>query len=361
MLALHRTVDHLHSLVEIIAHDHFQLRDTEHEEHEGGDDLDGKDLDVELEQTDTALLIERLPRIKHGHAAAATEDLRRDRPSEGAVEGDDGLVFLGQHGGLHTLEGDVCGDDDEDEAADGDEDDEDELHEREFLHRAWVAAVALRVVKLHHHGDEEAAGDVQGGLLRDGADCGGEDDFLGCFDGGDAAVPALRAWGGDDGVGPGHLEGAETDRCEDGDEGMVERGRVGGEHLDDGGVEEGIDHCDMEAAETGPWTGDGAEVFEGCTQLRGDGRLFDKEEVGLQSLEGRLLGFLVLSEKGRIDFGVLVVGGRGLEGCGGRTLDHRQGRHDVVVGIGNLAERRISGSIVDEGDGMELTAAMTAM
>ena len=89
----------------------------------------------------------------------------------------------------------------------------------------------------------EGAWHVDSSLFGNSEDCGGNEDIPDSSPGGDTAVPGLGARVGDDDVGPDHLETAESDACENGDEGAGERvtEAVGAEEADDAAVEKVID------------------------------------------------------------------------------------------------------------------------
>ena len=182
--------------------------------------------------------------------------------------------------------------------------------------------------------DKESAWHVDGGLFGNSEDGSGDKDVPHSGPGRDTAEPALAAGFGDDGVGPGHLETAEGDACEDGDEGAGKRvtGDVGADEADDAAVEKVVDYGDVEAAETGEGASLGAEVLDGGAHFGGDGLLLDEEEVRFDNLG--LFGFLVLGEEGSVDF--VGVGELGFESCGGRSLDHGESCYDITVGVGDL-------------------------
>ena len=229
-------------LLEIVTHDQPQLSDNNHDEHNRRSDLHGEDLDVQLYQPDPCGPIECLPCIKHRYRTAAAQDLRLDFAGEGTVEGDDGLVFLGKHGSLDTLEGDVRGDGDEDDRPKGDEANQEHLHQRDFLYGGSVLAIVAWVLESITHSDEKSTGHVDGSLLGHGENSRGDDDVLASLDGGKAAEPALGAWLGDDNMGPSHLKPAKSDRCDDGNNWLPDgMGHVGSEKVNDQAVREVID------------------------------------------------------------------------------------------------------------------------
>ena len=125
-------------LVEVITHKESELSTQDHDEHNGSESRHKEDLEVQLHQPNPRRPVERLPSFEHGHGTAATQDLRFDFSGEGAVEGDNGIIFLGQHGSLNTLECDLGWDDDEDEDANADETDEDHLQGRNLLRAAHI-------------------------------------------------------------------------------------------------------------------------------------------------------------------------------------------------------------------------------
>ena len=72
-----------------------ELSNQNHEEHDGSKDRDEEDFEVELHQPYPCRSVKGLPCIKHRHGTAAAQYLRFDFTSEGAVEGDNGLILLG--------------------------------------------------------------------------------------------------------------------------------------------------------------------------------------------------------------------------------------------------------------------------
>ena len=124
--------------VELITRDQLDLSNQNHDEHDGSKERYEEDLEVKLHQSDPCRPVKRLPRVKHGHGAAATQDLRFDFTSEGAVEGDNGFILLRQHGSLDTFESDVGGNDDGDEEADANKTDEEHLQQGNILRAANI-------------------------------------------------------------------------------------------------------------------------------------------------------------------------------------------------------------------------------
>ena len=102
----------LDNFVEIVTHDQPRLADEKADEHHGGEDLEGDDLDVELDEADPRGPVEGLPGIEHADASAAADDGGLESTAKAPVEGDDGFVFLGQHRCLHAGQGDLGGEDD---------------------------------------------------------------------------------------------------------------------------------------------------------------------------------------------------------------------------------------------------------
>ena len=123
---------------EFITHKQPELSNQRHDEHDGSKSRYEEDLEIQLHQPNPCRPIKSLPSFEHGHGTATTQDLRFDFSGESAVEGDNRVIFLGQHGSLDTLECDVGWDDYENEDADADETDEDHLQESNVLRTAHV-------------------------------------------------------------------------------------------------------------------------------------------------------------------------------------------------------------------------------
>lgn len=274
-----------HLIEDIIPVDHPHLRDREHDEEDRGRELDGRDLGVQLHETEPRGPVERLPCVEHGHDALATHELGLHLPAKGSIEGNDGVILLRQERGLDALEGDVGGEDDEDggqeaagEHGEGGERNRFLLHLGQVLEAAGVCEIALEVEDL-----EEGDGDADGSLFGEGPHGGREEDLLALVEGGEATVPFLLARGADDDVGPEHLQAAEDDGGEDGGEGLRDQSAAeeGGQELEEHVVHEMVDESDLEATEAGPGSGFSLEVFDGGADLGGDGFGLDVEELEL--------------------------------------------------------------------------------
>lgn len=181
---------------------------------------------------------------------------------------------------MDTLECNISWDDDGDEDPDADETDE-EIQQQGTILRSGSGCVDLFVVVGLVYKDKKGAWHVDGGLFGNSEDGSGDKDVPDSGPGRDAAKPALAARVGYDDVGPGHLETAERDACENGNEGAGERvaGDVGADEADDAAVKKVVDYGDVEAAETGKGASLGTEVLDGCAHFGGDGLLLDEEEV----------------------------------------------------------------------------------
>ena len=272
------------NFVEVITHDQLRLADESAHEDHGGEDLEGNDLEVELDEADASSPVERLPGVEHADASAAADDRGLDSAAEAPVEGDDGLVFLGQHRCLHAgqsnLGGEYDGEDDEQGDQRADEDLGGVAREDfggDFAVVGRVLGVALEAVGAEHEG-----GDVESELLGGGPDGRGEEDFAAGVEAGEAAPPALGAWGAHDDVGPGHVEAAEDGVGDDGEEGLCEQGAgEAAEEVEEQTVGQVVDDGDMQTAEARPWAGLSLQVLYGGADLGGDGLAFDEEELWL--------------------------------------------------------------------------------
>ena len=241
-------------------HNQPEFPNNQHEEHDSSSDLKSNDLGIKLDQPDSCGSIECLPCIKHTHSTVTSEDLRLGLSTEGAVEWNNGLVLLWEHRSLHTLEGHVCGDDDEDDRGNSSKSDHQELETGEFL----LALIALAVHGIGERG-EKGSRHVDSGLLGDGHDGSRNEDVLASLNGGEAAVPSLFAWVGNNDVSPGHLEAAEGNACDDGDDGTVYATEC--EEVGDEAVDDVVDECYVEATEGSSTSTDRLDVFECCSHL----------------------------------------------------------------------------------------------
>ena len=328
----------LQHLVEVITHDESKFANDSHDEEDGGNDLDRKDLDIKLDQPPPAFLVKSLPCIKHANAAIAAQDLRLDLSTKGPVEGHNGLILFWKHRSLHTLEGDLGWDDNADESAAGDEYYEDHFDQGDLLHSLGIAAVCLWVAKLVLNREKQTSGDIHGSLLGDSEDSSWKEDVLGCLEGRKATVPGLGRRVRYDDVGPDHLNAAEANSCDNRDD-SAETAICGSEEANDGAVNEVVNQGNVETAETGEWAAYGAEMLDCGTELGCDRRSLDEEEFGLKFLEVLLLGLLILREKRSINFGRFILD-NGLEGSSSRGLDHGQSSHEIAIGVIDLFSRQ---------------------
>ncbi len=298
-------------LLKVITHDDPQFRNHNHEEHNGGSNLHRKDLPIKLNQPDSSGLIKALPRIKRTYSTSTTNNLRHDLASEGTVEGDDGLVFFGQHGSLHALERHVGGYDDKDDGSDTEEANEEHLERGDLADGLRVAAIRRGILPCLGYSHEKGSWDIDCSLFRNSVDGGGDDDIFPGLDGWDTLVPALLARVGDDDVSPCHLDAAEYDNRDDGDEG-ADNGDVCHEGVEDvydeavGGV---VDDGDVEAAKACEAATDGLEMADCGAHGACDRLLLDQEEICLH--RAHLALSLVVKKRS-----VNLIGVK-LEGCGG--------------------------------------------
>ena len=155
--------------------------------------------------------------------AGPAQDLRHDSAVEGAVEGNNGLVFFRKEGSLDTLEGDVGGDDDEDNVHD------DEQEKREGLGQNGELLGFRESGQLRRVGQEGlkaepevelAEADDQDLLQRRHDECGACE-FSERGARGDTLVEALRGRFADDDVRPGGVQAAQDRGGGDCDDGVV--------------------------------------------------------------------------------------------------------------------------------------------
>ncbi len=260
--------------MQLLPHNKPKLSNHGHDEPKRNRKLDQSNFCVKLHQPQSRGPAERLPRIEHAHGATTAKDLGLYFSAKGAVEGDDGLVFLGEHGSLHARETDVGGKDDKDGHEEtGDSDEEVFPHDDgagSIVHLAELRGV---VVAVEAKGKVEHDGHVERDLLCDGVNGGWEDDVTAALDGGETTEPAFVRWSANNDVGPKHFETAESYNHKYCDDRLsVKRARskvcedAEGELLECVG-----DQGDMEATKACPRAGLFAEVADRCADSGSDG------------------------------------------------------------------------------------------
>ena len=319
--------------MKVIAHDEPKLANDDTDKEKCRHGLDGKDLDIELDEPEPRGPVKSLPRIHHADTAAATGDGRLDLAAERAVEGYNRLVFLGQQRSLHTGEGDFGGEDDGEDDEQPHQPADHELHHIaeadlriDSLVMRRVLGIAVQAVDV-----EQGCGDVDRELIGGCPDGGGKQDFGGRLSVGETAPPFLRARVAHHDMCPRQVQPSKRGVSDDGEE-RTAHGR--GEAPDEDVVEEGVDYMvhdrDLETTEAGPWTGLGAKVSHGGADLGGDGSGRDREELRLEFLD-----FLVMGDERGIAF--IQRGGR-VDGevCCSGTLDGGESGYNRSKGVANL-------------------------
>jgi hypothetical protein len=282
-------VSHRGNLVEIVAHNESELTDDETNKEERSSNLDSKDLSVERDQADSRSPIERPPCVKHLHTSTWL-----DFPTKGPVKGHNRLVFLGQHRGLNTSEGDLGR---EDNGKDNEQ--ANEATEKELRHVAgtnvgihcaevsWIFGIAVKAIEVEHHG-----GDIQSELLGSGPDSRRTPDLEGRLAVRKPLVPFLGAGVADDNVCPGHVNAGQDGVEEDREKGSCRWGDVvAGAKIHEEAEGKLVDDGEGETAESRPRTRLSAEMLDCSADARGDGLGLDKEDfwLGRSSLLGWLL------------------------------------------------------------------------
>lgn len=283
---------------------------------------DEEDLDKELDETTTSLPCEAAPRLQEADRASSAHHLADDLATEGAVEGNNGVLVLGEDGGLDAHKGDNSRKAEEERASNGEHDQDDAADNQARSLGAIVLTrlVSIEVVETKQHAD--AADEVDADVGHSGVDGGGEREDLPARLGGEAFAPeGLGAGHRDDLVGPrsvhrcyGHAaEGSDEDRL------AWDVGKGGGEEARGEGEEDAVQDVDPVAAEAGEAATVGNEVLKGGADARGDGLLVDEGD-GRAGLEKT--------------FFLLLVGGfvgRGRHGDGGDGGLHHAKRGDDFV------------------------------
>ena len=234
--------------IEIVTHNQPGLTDENADEHQGGDDLEGDDLEVEFDESDARGPVEGFPGVEHADAAAAADDCGLDSAAEAAVERHDGFVFLWQHRCLHAGQGNLSGENDGEDDEESDQAADKDLADvtREDLWSDFTIVRGVLGVAFEAVGAEHESRNVEGKLLSSGPDGSGKEDLAAGLEAREAAPPALGARVAHDDVGPGHVEAAEDGVSEDSEKRMGERGSgEAAEKIEEQGIGQVVDDSDV--------------------------------------------------------------------------------------------------------------------
>jgi len=288
---------------------------------------DEKDLDVELEKTATRLPVEAPPGVKEADATSATNNLGYDLAIERAVERHDGVLVLGEDGGLDTDHGDDGGKAQEQGAGDADDDDGDEADDERGPLGAVVFADIFRVDAIETEELSGTLGDVDGDIGHGSVNGSREGEDLPVGAGRNALPEAGGAGHRNDLVRPGGVQVGSQSTSEGADNDHTERDKGGKDALDhvaNDGEGNSPESMVPESPEAGKTSTLSDQVFDGGADRRGK-RLLVYECHGRGSLEEALL--LVLG-------GGLFGGGDGDRGGG--SLDHAERGDDVLEHVFDL-------------------------
>jgi hypothetical protein len=303
------------------------LKGKDVSDEEEGSDHDERGLDEELDETTTSLPVEAAPGVQEADLAAAAVHLRDSLAVEGAVEGDNRVLVLGQDRGLDADQGYHGGQAQEQRAEDGEDGDADDAHGETGQLASAVAYELLRVLAVQAKEGADADGQVYGHVGHAGGDGGRESERLPVALGRKALPEALCRRHGDDTVGPDSVEVGEDCAGESADKDRLAGNRRESSLEKRGGQNKGkaVDGMKPETPETCKGTGVGDDVVDGGADARGDGLLVDEGD-GRASLEETLLLALV---------GRLRCGWRDGDGSVGR-LDHAERGDDFLEHVREL-------------------------
>lgn len=283
-------------------------------------------LEKQLDKTTASLPVERPPCIQEANDTSSTHHLANDLATEGAVEGNDGVLVLREDRSFDADQGDHGGEAEE-KGADNDEDEKGEDADgKTSPRRARSNLLLIELVKTHEHGYAER--EVQADVRHNGSDGSGDSESLPVALGGHALPEALLGRHADYLVCPDCVyigENGTSDTSDD--DGLTGNHRESA--VEEGGYdasEERVQNVDAETAEACEATGVGDEVTESCADGRGDGLLVHEGD-GRAGLEERLL--LVFLVRGLVS--------RWRDGDGGHGgLDHAEGGDDFIEHVGDL-------------------------
>lgn len=314
-------------LAERRAHDSEDLesQDVRNDYDQAGDDEES--LDVELDEAAARLPVEAAPCVHEADDASAAHELGDDFAAEGAVEGDDCVLVLGEDGGLDADEGDDCGDAEEQGACDGEDEESDDADDQGDPLRALVSleVLVLELVETEEHAEPGA--EVDGDVGHGGLDGGGEREGLPVALGGNALPEGLLCGCADNLVGPCGVDVCDGCAGESGDEdGLAgDVGERAREELGDEGEDHGVEDVEAKTAEAGKAATVGNEVPDGAADAGGN-RLLVDEGDGRASLEQTLLLLLVTG----------LVGGRGDGNGSDGALHHAECGDNLLEHVRNL-------------------------
>lgn len=160
-------------LAKLGAHDSEDLESQDVTDNEEGEHHDGADLDVELDETAASFPVEAAPSVEEADLAASAEETADDLATEGAVEGDDGVLLIGEDGSLDADLGDDSGDAEEESGEDGEDDSGEEADGKAHPLTVGVLLEVLLIKLVQTEKDGHAASQVQADVGHGGGDGSG--------------------------------------------------------------------------------------------------------------------------------------------------------------------------------------------
>ena len=157
------------------------MSNDEHSKHH-----DRTNLNVQLQQAATSLPVETAPCIEESDLARSTEQLADNLSAKGAIEGYDGVLIVGQDGGLDADLGDYGGEAEEEGREDGEEDGGEGADGEAHPLALGVLLEIVLVELVQAQEDRNAAGQVQADVGHGGGDSGGRGEGLPIGPAGDA-------------------------------------------------------------------------------------------------------------------------------------------------------------------------------
>jgi hypothetical protein len=322
------TVKLREQLSELGTEDGKNLEGKDVGDEEEGSDHDERDLDEKLDQAAASLPVEAAPCVQEPNLAAAAVHLRDGLAVKGAVEGDNGVLILGQDRCLDADQSHNGRQAQEQRAEDGENGDADDTHRETGQLAGTVPYELLRVLAVQAKESADTDGQVHGQVGHAGGDGGREGERRPVALGRETLPEALCRGHGDDAVCPDSVKVGEDCAGESADkDGLARYTRKSSiEKLSSQKEGQTVDGMNPEAPEACEGAGVGDNVLDSGADARGDGLLVD-EGNSRTSLKKAFLLVLVAG-----------FGGRWRDGDGsvGR-LDHAERGDDFLEHVRELA------------------------
>ena len=173
--------------VHLLSQRKSQLQTDNTDKEEKQSNLKNQDLGVDFEKTDARVPIKSLPGFMDSKSSQTTDDSRNDLPSVGAVKGNDRLLFFGKKRTLNADQHDLSWDVDDKGCNDGDEGNRETSSH--MVHAKFPRLDLVDPGKAKKA--DRDSGDEDRGLFCESKNGSGNDDPLGIFIVGNAAIPWL--------------------------------------------------------------------------------------------------------------------------------------------------------------------------